>query len=134
MTSGRLTSQLVSLTTHRFDEDRELQLTASGDFEHIGRLGVGQLDGNVAEHLALESFAEVPRRDVAAGLARRRRGVHAERHPQHRLVDGEARERAGGVRVGQRVADLDLGEPGDDEEIAGGSLVRVDAADPLERP
>ena len=65
--------ELVSLTTHRFDEDRELQLAASGDFEHIGRLGVGQLDGNVAEHLALESFAEVARRDVAAGLAGQRR-------------------------------------------------------------
>ena len=35
----------------------------------------------------------------------------------------------GFVRVGERVADLDLGEAGDDEQVAGGALVDVVAAD-----
>ena len=66
-------------------------------------------------------------------LAGERRGVDAERHAQHRLVDGQSGEgdRSFGRRDG--VADLDLGEAGDDEQVAGRQLGNFIAADALER-
>ena len=44
----------------------------------------------------------------------------------------EAGQRLGVGRVGEGVADLDLGEPGDHEQVAGRALVDLDAADALE--
>ena len=52
-------------------------------------------------------------------LPGQRRGVDAEGHAQHRLVDGEAGQRVGVGRVGEGVADLDLGEAGHHEQVAG---------------
>ena len=60
---------------------------------------------------------------VAAGdeLARppsQGRGVDAEGHGQHRLVDDQAGQRLGVGRRGEGVADLHLGIAGDDEQVA----------------
>ena len=44
----------------------------------------------------------------------------------------EAGQRLGGGGVGEGVADLDLGEAGDDEEVAGDALVDLGPADALE--
>ena len=76
------------------------------------------------------------RREVLAVLAGQRRGVDGEGHAQHRLVDREALERLGVGRVGEGVADLDLGEARHDEEVAGDALVDLlatDAAEPEQR-
>ena len=60
--------ELVALPAHRLDEHRELQLAAAGDLEDVGRLGVGQLDRDVAEHLALEPLTQVAGGDVLPAL------------------------------------------------------------------
>ena len=44
----------------------------------------------------------------------------------------EPRQRIRIVRIGDRVADLDLGEAGDHEQVAGGALVDLDPLDALE--
>ena len=57
-------------------------------------------------------------------------GVDAERHRQARLVDGEHGQRARVGGVGQRVADRDVGQAGDGDDLAGAGRGRVD---PVER-
>ena len=47
-----------------------------------------------------------------------RRGVDAERHPERRRVDVEPRQRARVGRIGDRVADRDLGQAGDRDDVA----------------
>ena len=93
--------ELVALAPHGLDEHRELELAPPGDLEHVGRAGVLDLDGDVAEHLPGQALAEVARREVAALLAGERRRVHAEGHPQHGLVDRQAGQRSQG-RPGRR--------------------------------
>ena len=115
--------QLVALAPHRLDQHGELELAPAGDLEHVGLAGVVDLDGDVAQHLAGQAVAEVAAGDVLADLAGQRRRVDAERHAQHGLVDGEAGERVGVGRVGERVADLDLGEAGQHEQVAGDDLL-----------
>jgi hypothetical protein len=44
--------------------------------------------------------------------------LHAERHRQRRRVDVEARQRPRIARIGQRVADRDLGQAGDRDDVA----------------
>ena len=61
-----------------------------------------------------------------------RRRVDTEGHAQHGLVDGEPGQRIGVVGVGQRVADLDLGEAGQHEQVAGHELVDLGAAEALD--
>ncbi len=125
--------QLVALAAHRLDEHGELQLAAAGDLDDVGRIGAEQLDRDVAEQLAVEPVDEVPAGEELAVLAGERRGVDPERHPQHGLVDDQPLQRDGVLDAGDGVADLHLGEAGDDEQIAGRQLLDLVAADALER-
>ena len=122
--------QLVALAAHRLDEHGELQLAPAGHLDHVGRVGVLDADRHVAEHLALEALPQVARREVPARpCPASGRGVDAEGHAQHRLVDGEAGQGRGVVGRGDGVADLDLGEAGHDEQVAGVQLLDLDPAD-----
>ncbi|CAB4734321.1 unannotated protein [freshwater metagenome] len=121
--------KLVALTTHRLDEHRKLQLAAPGNFNDVGRLGLVQPDRDVAEHLSLEALPEVAAREELALASGHRRGVHAERHIEHRLVNGKARQRHRVLDGGDGVADLDLREAADDEEVACVDLVCIGPAD-----
>ena len=134
ITSGPADLELVALPAHGLDEHGELQLAAAGHLEHVGRVGVLQADRHVAEHLAVEALPQVAAGEELARLAGQGRRVDAEGHRQHGLVDGEAGQRLGVGRVGERVADLDLGEPGDDEQVAGDQLVDLGPADAGEAP
>ena len=51
--------ELVPLTPHRLDEDRELELAATGDLDDVGRIGLLEADRHVAQHLAVEALAQV---------------------------------------------------------------------------
>ena len=62
--------QLVALAAHRLDEHGQLQLAPAGDLDDVGRVGLVDADGDVAEHLALEPLAQVAGREVPALLAR----------------------------------------------------------------
>ena len=63
--------QLVPLTAHALDEHGELQLTTTGDLDHVGRAGVEELDRHVAEDLAVEPVDEVTAGEELAVPCRR---------------------------------------------------------------
>ena len=72
---------------------------------------------------------DLARRQEAAVAAGQRRGVDAERHPQGRLVDRQAGQRARVGRVGDGVADGDLGQAGHGHDVARPRLVDLDELD-----
>ena len=87
------------------------------------------LDRDVAEDLLLEPGLDLAAGDVLALAAGQRRGVDPERHPQRRRVDVEPRQRPRIGRIGQRVADRHLGQPGHADDVARAGLLDVDAVD-----
>ena len=50
---------LVALAAHRLDQHGQLQLAATGDIDHLGRVAVGQADRHIAQHFTLEPIAQV---------------------------------------------------------------------------
>ncbi len=90
--------QLVALPAHRLDEHGQLELASPGHLDDVGRAGLVDPDRDVAQDLAVEALAKVAGGEVRAFLAGQRRGVDAEGHAQHRLVDGEAGQRLRGRR------------------------------------
>ncbi len=91
------------------------------------------LDRDVAEDLAIQACLDLAARDVLALAAAQRRGVDAERHPERRRVDVEPGERARVGRIGERVADRDLREARDRDDVARAGLGEVDALDSVGR-
>jgi len=71
--------------------------------------------------------------DVLAVATCERRGVDSEGHAQHRLVDGQTGESFRQLGGCDRVADLDFGKAGDDEQIARRQGFDLVAAHTLER-
>ena len=126
---GTRRGQLEALAAHLLDQDGQLELAAAADLERLARFGRADLDRDVAEDLLLEPRLDLAARDVLALAPGERRGVDAERHAQRRRVDVETRQRARIGRVGERVADRHLGQPGDADDVAGAGLLDVDALD-----
>jgi hypothetical protein len=58
--------ELEAFPAHLLDQDGELQLTAPADLERLARLGGVELDGDVAQHLALEAAPDLAARDEPA--------------------------------------------------------------------
>ena len=119
--------QLEALAAHELDEDRQLQLAAALDLPCVGPalpLGVQHAQGDVADELGVEAALEQPGGQLAAVLAGERRGVDADRDRQRRLVDGDDRQRARVVGVGQRLADRDVRDAGHGDDLARPGLAR----------
>ena len=130
---GARGGQLEALAPHLLDEDGQLELAAAADLERVAALGRMDLDRDVAEGLAVEPGLDLARGDELALAAGQRRRVHAERHAQRRRVDVEARQRPRVGRVGDRVADRDLGQAGDRHDVARAGLGDVDPVDAVRR-
>ena len=124
--------ELVAFAAHHLDEDRQLQLAAPDHFDLLGRIGRLEADRNIAEQLAVEAVAQLPRRDILPVPACHGRGIDAENHRHGRLVDGNRRNRDPLLHVGDGFADRDLFDAGETDNVAGGGLVDVDALQPFE--
>ncbi len=124
--------ELVALAAHGLDEDGEVQLAAAADDELLGAVAVFDAEGDVGLDFAVEAFAELAAGDELALAARERRVVHAEGHLHRRLFDGDDGQRLGDGRVGDGFADEDVGDAGEGDDVAGGRLLELDAAETLE--
>ena len=110
--------QLEALTAHDLHQDRKLQLAAALHLPGVGPLRVENADGDVADQLTVQAVLDLARGQFLAALPRQRRGVDADGHGDRRLVDGDNRQRAGVVRVGQGLTDRDLRDAGDRDDVA----------------
>ena len=124
--------QLIAFPPHRLDEDRQMQFAAPGDQELVGGVGLLHAQGDVGFQFLEQPVAEIPGRDVFAFPPGEGAGVDREGHLDRRLVDRHGRQcqRLFGVR--QRLADPDLGEPGDGHDLSGLDLVHFLALQPFE--
>ena len=115
--------QLEALAAHHLDQDRQLQLAAALHLPGVGPLGRQHPDRHVADQFGIQPGLDQPGGELLAGLAGQRGGVDADRHRDRRLVDGDQRQRRRVVGIGQRLADGDVRDPGDRDDVAGPALV-----------
>ena len=123
--------QLETLAPHQLDEHRELQLAPP---LHLPRIGAGRREdaqGHVADQLLVEPALDLARRQPVAFGAGQHARVDADRHRQAGLVHGRDREGARVVRVGDRLADRHLGQPGEGDDLPRPGLERRDAVERL---
>jgi hypothetical protein len=115
--------ELVALAAHVLEQDREVQLAAAGDLEDALLGGVAHAQRDVRLQLAVEPVADLPAGDELAFATGERRRVDAEVHRQRRLVDLEHRQRRGPLGVGDRLADADVLDAVDEDDVARPRLV-----------
>src|SRR6185369_2474146 len=75
-------------------------------------------DADVPEYLLEEPVAHLARCHLVAGAAGPRARVGAEQHGDGGLVDADGLQRRRRVLVGDRVADVDLFDAGDRDDVA----------------
>src|SRR3712207_202596 len=97
----------------------------------VGALGRLHADRDVADELLVEAVLHHAGGELLAALAGQRAGVDADRHRDVGLVDGDERQRTGVGGVGQRLADVDLGDAGDGDDLARAGAVDRDALERL---
>ena len=125
--------ELVAFAAHRLDEDREMQFAAAAHFERVGRVGVGDAQRDVGFEFAHEALANLARREKLAFASGKRRVVDAERHRDGRFVDRDRVNALGFVRVGNRVADVEVFDARDADDVAGRRFLDLDALQSGER-
>ena len=109
-----------------------MQLAAAGHEERIGVAGFLDAQRHVGQQLAHQAVADVARRHVLALAAGERRRVDLEIHRQRRLVHRDRRQRLGQVDRGQRRADRQVVDAGDEHDIAGAGALHGHAVQALE--
>ena len=110
---------LEALAAHLLDEHGQLQLAAAAHLERVGRRRSAGPRSRRCPAPRARGASLIWR--LVTSLPSRpdeRRGVHAERHRQRRLVDVEPRQRPRIGRIGDRVADRHLGQAGDGDDLA----------------
>ena len=131
---GLADGQLEALAAHRLDQDGQRQLAAALHLPGVGALGGQHADAHVADQLGVEPAPDLAGGELGARVrvaAHQRRGVDADRHRDGGLVDGDAGQRDGVVRVGEGVADRDLRDAGDRDEVTRARAVGRDARERL---
>ena len=111
--------QLVAFTAHGLDEDRQLKLAAAGDAQHIRLAGFFHAQADVAPTFGEETLVDLSRRHVLAFAPAPRRGVDAEDHRDRRLLDADRRQRNGPLAVRDRVADREVLDAANRDDVAG---------------
>ncbi len=124
--------QLVAFTPHHLDENRELKLAPADHLQLLGRVGVLHAQRDVAEQLACQPVSQVPRCDELPLPARHRRRIDAKNHRHGRLVDGGGWNRDAVLGVGDGLADRDVRDPRQADDVAGGGVLDFDALEPVE--
>ena len=115
--------KLIALAAEGLNQDGQMHLTASCDTEGVGRLGLMHAQGDILEQFAVQTLAELTGGDIFALASGKRRVVDREVHLNGRLGDLDKRQRLDLRRRAQRVADGDVLNTGDTDDIACGNLL-----------
>src|SRR5665811_940417 len=126
---------LVALAAHLLDQDGQRQLTTALHLPGVGRLGGQYPDRDVADQLSFNAVLDQARSDLGAlRPPDQRGGVGADRHRDRRLIDGDQGQRDRVVRVGQRLPDGDLRNPGPGDIIARAGIPEITIGETLTDP
>ena len=124
--------ELVPLTPHRLDQDREVQLAPAGDGEDIGLVRGLNTQGEVRLQFAVQPLVQLAGGAVLPLAAGEGRGVDAEREAQRRLLDGDHRQGLRRFGIGQGGADLGVREASERDDLARACLRDFDALQAIE--
>ena len=116
----------VAFAPHLLDEDRDLHFAAGVDLESAGRLGVVDLERDVAARLADQSLAHVARGDELSFASGEGRIVDQNPHPDRRRIDIDELQRRTLLAIGQRLADVNFFKASQTDDIAGAGVLRLD--------
>ena len=125
-------AELEALAAHGLDQNAELQLAAAGDLHRVALIGFGDAQRDIALGLAQQAVADHAARHLVAFGAGERRIVDAEGHGERRRIDRLGRQRLGDLGRADGVRHRGVGQPGERDDVAGGSLVERDALKPAE--
>src|SRR5205085_3906776 len=113
----------ITFAPHHLDQDRQLQFAAPRNFELIGRVGRFNADRDVAQHFTIKALAQLSRRDVLAFAPGERRIVDAEDHRDGRLIHRDDWQGVWIIRARDRLADLDLFDASERDDLADASAL-----------
>ena len=111
-------SDFIALSAHVFQQDGEMELSSSGNAEGIGRPGSFHLETDVGLQFPLQTLLDVAAGDVLAGTSLERRSVDHEVHGQGRLFDIDLRKWIIDPFRSDRIADLDILDPADHDDVS----------------
>ncbi len=112
--------ELEALAAHLLDEDGQCQLATALDLPRVGASDVEHAQRHVADQLGVQTRLDHAGGElVALDPADERRGVGADDHGDGRLVDGDRRQSHRVLDVGEGVADHDLGDTRDGDDVTG---------------
>src|SRR5581483_9748879 len=119
------------LAAHVFEQNRNVELAAPEHAKELGRRKV-DFEPHVNLQLALEALADLARGDELALAAGERRVVDEKVERDGGLVDRNGGERLGSRLTGDRLADVNVAEARDHDDVARARRGRLDARESLE--
>ncbi len=109
-----------------------MQFATTGNAEYVGVFSVFNLERHVREQFFLQALADLARGHELAFAPRLWRSVDAEAHGQCRLIDGDRRHAFGVFTVTDRVADTQILNAGNRDDVTGGGNFSFGARQALE--
>ena len=120
--------EFISLAAHSLDEDREVELAASGDLKGFRGIGVLHAQGDIRVELPVEPVPQMAARHILAVFAGERGVVDGEGHGDRGLRDLLERDRLGSIGRTERIADMEVRNSRDSYDRADLRLLDFHAA------
>ena len=115
----------VTFTSHVLEQNRDVEFAATRDVGDVARIKI-YLQPNVDLEFALKPVAYLARRNELAFFAREGRIVDEKIERDGRLVDSDSREWCRVGRRCNRLADENIGQSRNHDNIARGDFLRLD--------
>ena len=119
--------EFVTFAAHSFDQDGQVQLAAPGNHEGVGAVGLFDAQREIAAQLVEQPLAQFAAGAPFAFAPRERRSIDPKGDAHRRLFHVNDRQRHWVLRVRQRLADGDIFQARDSDDITCTRLRHLDA-------
>ena len=119
--------ELISLTAHLLNQDREMQLTASTHLKRLGGVSFLHAHGDVGLNLFEQAVAQVTGGDILALAPCKGAVVDHKDHGNGRLVDLDKRQRFDAVGRANGLPDVQICDAGNCHDVAKLCAFHLDA-------